>query len=408
MKAVQFLGTIPRYIFSTITGPFGKEAYFSFLSNLVLREVKEPELPSENWVRIKTRYSGICGSDINLILLRDSPSSSPFVSFPMTLGHENSGFVAEVGANVSEVKVGDRVVVDPILSCIPREIPEPCRYCRDGDFSLCENFRKGIVSPGFSVGYCRDTGGGWSENFVAHKSQVIKLPDHVSFESAAVIDPFCSALHPVMRNFPKDEDTCLVMGAGVVGLSVIASLRALGSRSKIISVAKYRHQAEFAKTYGADHVICLDSVADYYKRFAEIIDGDLLRPIMGKRIIEGGADIVFECVGNTIAIDDSLRFVRSAGKVVLIGLASFPKGVDWTPIWLNEVTVKGSYWCSGETYLGEPTTTYKTAIKLLEEGKVSLDPLLTHRFRLEDYKKAVQANLYKSQMQMIKSVFCFH
>ncbi len=407
MKAVQFLGAVPRYVFSMTAGTFTRKAYYSALSNVVLREVDEPKLLSDNWVRIKTKYSGICGSDMNLILLRDSPGSSPFVSFPLTLGHENCGLVTEVGANVADIKIGDRVVVDPILSCAPREIPEPCEFCRNGDFSLCRNFRKGIVAPGLSIGYCRDTGGGWSESFVAHKSQVIKLPDKVCFEEAALIDAFCSSLHPVMRNYPKDDDTCLVMGAGVIGLSVVASLRALGSLAKVVVVAKYRHQADLARSYGADEVVCLKEDPDYFQTLAEILGGELLKPIIGKRIMEGGADVVFECVGNATGIDDSLRFTKAGGKVVLVGLASFPKGVDWTPIWLNEITVKGSYWCSGETYLGKDTTTYRTAVSLLEEGKVSLERLLTHKFRIEDYREAIEANLNKSRTGLIKSVFFF-
>lgn len=407
MKAIQFLGTVPRYAFSMAAGAFTKKAYYSALSNTVLRETDEPRLLSENWVKVKTKYSGICGSDINLILLRDSPSSSPFVSFPVTLGHENCGYVTEVGENVADVNVGDRVIVDPILSCVPREISEPCEFCRRGDFSLCENFRKGIASPGFSIGYCRDTGGGWSESFVAHKSQIIKLPDSVSFEDAAIIDAFCSALHPVMRNYPKDDDTCLVMGAGIIGLSVVAGLRALGSRAKIVVVAKYPHQADHARSCGADNVVCLKEEPDYFQALAQMLDGELLKPIIGKRIMEGGADVVFECVGNSTCIDDSLRFTKAGGKVVLVGLASFPKGVDWTPIWLNEIKIKGSYWCGGENYLGKDTTTYKVAVSLLEEGKISLKQLLTHKFRIEDYKEAIEANLNKSQTGLIKSVFSF-
>ena len=169
----------------------------------------------------------------------------------------------------------------------------------------------------------------------------------MSFEEAALIDAFCSALHPVMRNYPKDDDTCLVMGAGVIGLSVVAGLRALGSSTKIVVVAKYPHQAELAASYGADKVVCLKEENDYFQALAGTLDGELLKPIIGKRIIEGGADVVFECVGSTTSIDDSLRFARAGGKMVLVGLASFPKGVDWTPIWLHEVMVKGSFWCGG-------------------------------------------------------------
>jgi len=124
--------------------------------------------------------------------------------------------------------------------------------------------------------------------------------------------------------------------------------------------------------------------------------------------MEGGADVVFECVGSPTSIDDCLRFTRAGGKMVLVGLASFPKGVDWTPIWLNEVVVKGSFWCGGETYLGKDTTTYKVAVDLLKEGKVSLERLLTHKFRLEDYGEAIEANLDKSRTGLIKAVFALH
>ncbi len=116
---------------------------------------------------------------------------------------------------------------------------------------------------------------------------------------------------------------------------------------------------------------------------------------------------MFECVGSATSIDDSLRFTRAGGKVVLVGLASYPKGIDWTPIWLNEITVKGSYWCGGEHYLRKNTTTYKVAVSLLEEGKVSLEQLLTHKFRVEDYKEAIEANLNKSRTGLIKSAFYF-
>ena len=188
---------------------------------------------------------------------------------------------------------------------------------------------------------------------------------------------------------------------------MVASLRALGSSAKIVVVAKYPHQADYAKSYGADHVVCLKEDSDYFRTLAEILDGELLKPIIGKRIMEGGADVVFECVGSATSIDDSLRFTRPGGKVALVGLASFPRDVDWTPIWLNEITVKGSYWCGGEKYLKKDTTTYKVAVRLLEEGKVSLEKLLTHKFAIKDYKEAIEANLNKSRTGLIKSVFCF-
>jgi len=129
--------------------------------------------------------------------------------------------------------------------------------------------------------------------------------------------------------------------------------------------------------------------------------------MVGKRIVQGGADVVFECVGSSTSIDDALRFTRSGGRMVLVGLAAFPKGVDWTPIWLNEITVRGSFWCGGETYEGRKTTTYRLAYELIKNGKVSLSRLLTHKFRVGDYKKAIEANLHKPASKVVKSAFEF-
>lgn len=407
MKAVQFLGTVPRYVFSKIAGSITKRAFYGRFSGVVLREVEEPPLPSENWVKVRTRYSGICGSDLNLILLHDSPSSSPYVSFPFTFGHENCGVVEEVGASVDGIEVGQRVLVDPVLSCGPREIARPCEFCKAGEYSLCQNFTEGIVSPGFAIGLCRDTGGGWGERFVAHESQIIPLPDDVSFEDAVLVDAFCSALHPVLRNLPSDSETCLVMGAGVIGISVVAALRALGSRARIVVAAKYPFQADLARSYGADVALSLRESADYFQDLADTLGGKVKKPIIGKRIVQGGADVVFECVGTSTSIDDALRFTRSGGRMVLVGLAAFPRGVDWTPIWLNEITVRGSFWCGGETYRGRKTTTYRLAVDLLTEGAVSLARLLTHKFKLEDYRDAIEANLHKSSSKVVKSAFSF-
>ncbi|MGE5572021.1 MAG: zinc-binding dehydrogenase, partial [Bacteroidota bacterium] len=229
----------------------------------------------------------------------------------------------------------------------------------------------------------------------------------VTFEDAVVVDAFCSALHPVLRNFPDDRDTCLVMGAGVIGISVVGALRALGSRARVVVMAKYPFQAELAHAFGADDVVCSRESEDYFRDLAKALNGKVLKPMVGKRIVQGGADVVFECVGSSTSIDDALRFTRSGGKMVLVGLAAFPRGVDWTPIWLNEITVRGSFWCGGETYMGGATTTYRLAYGLLKERKVSLARLLTHRFRLQDYRKAIDANLHKSGSRVVKSAFEF-
>lgn len=255
MKAVQFDMSIPHYLLTQAIGTFYPSIFWSTLSCLQYREISEPKLPNQDWVKVKVKYAGICGSDMNLIYLRDSPYISPFSSFPFTIGHENLGIIIDIGEKVEDFNVGDRVVVDPALSCSTRGFTEPCVFCRRGDFSLCERFAEGTLAPGLIIGACRDTGGGWSQYFVAHKSQLFWVPSNVNDENAILVDPFCSALHPVMRNFPNNDEIVLVVGVGVIGLCVVAALRALDSKARIITLAKYSFQGELAKRYGVDEVI---------------------------------------------------------------------------------------------------------------------------------------------------------
>jgi len=404
MKAIQFQYSLPRYILSKLLGYFYPPAFYSPFSLLRYVEVPEPALPGQDWVKVRVRMAGICGSDLDLIRLHDSPSTSPFASFPFTLGHENLGIICEVGAAVKDLEVGERVIVDDLLPCAARGIVPPCEHCQRGEYSRCENFAKGNISPGIFIGCCRDTGGGWSPYFVAHRSQVFQVPPEVSDENALLVNGFCSALHPVIRNFPSNRDTVLIIGGGLVGLCIIASLRALGSRSRILILVKYPFQSDLARHYGADWVIQMEKGKDYYAEIAEAVCGTLYKPILGKRVMTGGADWVFECVGSDSTIDDALRFTKPGGTMVLIGLAAIPRGIDWTPIWFKELKINGSSSFSTEIYRGQPIRTFQLALDLMKQG-LDLSPLLTHRFRLGEYKKALHALFHKGKSHAVKVAF---
>ena len=406
MKAIQLIISIPRYVLTKAIGAVYRPAFWGPQSMLHYREVPEPSLPGPQWVRVKTRYGGICGTDLHSICQEDSPALSAFVSSPFTFGHENVGAVAEVGPEVEGFSPGDRVVVEPLLPCATRGIEEPCEFCRRGEFSLCQSFTEGDLAPGLSIGHCRDTGGGWSPFFAAHQSQLFRVPDSVSDENAVMVESFCGALHSVARNLPRDDDTVLVLGSGVMGLCVVAALRALEVRARVIVVAKYPFQGEMASNCGADDVIYLGQT-DYAQAVAEALGGEWSMPVLGKPILAGGAHVVYECVGSARSIDDSLRLARSGGVVALVGLATFPRGVEWTAIWLKELAVKGSVWYGIETVQGRRVRGFQQALQWMEEGKLDLAPMVTHRFKLDDYKKALAVTTHKRRHRVIKSVFAF-
>ncbi|XID94805.1 zinc-binding dehydrogenase [Paenibacillaceae bacterium WGS1546] len=406
MSSLRFQFSIPRYLFGrTIRKLIPSLLWNSGLSCLRYQNMPDPVLPNEEWLKIKVAYGGICGSDMNLIYLHDSPSISPFTSFPFTIGHEAVGTVSEVGSKVAGFGAGDRVVVDPVLSCAARGMPSPCHACRRGDYSLCSHITDGDIAAGLLIGACRDTGGSWGPYLVAHRSQVLKLPEEVDDLNGVMVEPFSCALHAVMRNPPGNEDTVLVIGAGTIGICVVAAIRALDIPCKIVVLSKYELQTKLALRYGADEVVRLSRRHETIGEIAAALKAKVMKPIMGPAVVQGGADLVFECVGNGRSIHDALRFARSGGKVVLLGLAGILDRIDWTTVWLNELDVRGSFAYSTENYQGRRMRTLQIAIELMKLGKVDLAPLITHRFPLANYKAAFTTVANKGRGACMKAVF---
>ena len=403
MHALQFDDSIPRYVLAKSLGWLLPSVYWSGLGCLRYRDVPEPPLPGPDWVRVRVRYGGICGSDLNTITLHDSPSTSAYASFPFTLGHENVGTIAELGPAVEGFAVGERVVVEPLLGCAVRGFADPCPACARGDPAVCERRTEGTVGAGTFTGYCAGTGGSWSPNFVAHQSQLLRPPEEVNDENALMSEPFSVALHAVLRNPPPEGGTVLVLGAGVVGLCVVAALRALDYSNRVIVVAKHPFQAELARRYGADEMLRPGDD----EALAEALSACLHRPLLGKPLVSGGAEVVYECVGSDASLDTAIRFTREGGTMVVLGLAAIPKGIDWAPIWLKEIAVQGSYAYGFETWRGRRVRTMQLALDLMAQGKVDLASLVTHRFRLEDYRKALAMATHKSRHHLVKAVFAF-
>jgi threonine dehydrogenase-like Zn-dependent dehydrogenase len=406
MKAVQFVVSVPRYAFTLIAGRFYRPAFYGPLSLVQYREVPEPQLPGPDWARVKVRCGGICASDVGMVRLTESPALSPFGSERFTIGHENTGTLVEVGEQVAGLSVGDRVVADPVLSCAARGMDLPCRACQEGQFSRCENITEGRLSRGVQIGACADTGGSWSPYFVAHRSQLFRVPDGVSDENAILVDAFCSALHPVIRNLPGDEDTALIVGAGAISICALAALRALGSRARVIVLAKYPFQGDLARQYGADEVVYLDKEGKYYAAVADLVGGKLFQPVLGKPVMIGGADLTYDCVGSQVSVRDGLWLTRAGGTIVQIGLGSTGK-MDWTPLWFKELKLVGTLASSTEEYQGQRIRCYQLALDFMAQGKVDLAPLLTHTFRLDDYRRALAMNMSKSRHRMVHSAFVF-
>ena len=403
MLAIQYNKSIPRYLLMRYIGKRWRSLYTSPLSSIQLIDIPEPQLPTQQWVKVKTRLSGICGSDLATITAKGSTYFSPFTSTPFILGHEIVGDIVEIGEKVNGFSISDRVVIEPALSCEVREINPPCYQCQNSRFSNCENITKGSISEGVQTGYCRDTGGGWSEYILAHQSQIRIVPDNISDELAVILEPFACSLHGVLQvDFSNKEDIC-VIGGGTIGLLTVSALRMLGYKNRIIIVAKYPHQQELARDLGADVVIAPNR--SRYSNFCELTNAESYQPELGEQVLIGGVDTTFDCIGSSTTIDDALRFTRSGGDVILLGMPGIPKTIDWVSIWYKQLNVKGAYTYGLETHKGESIHTFDLGLRLLQEHGDHLLPIVSSSFSLRNYRQAIQTSLNTGGTASVKTVF---
>ena len=403
MQAVQYIKSVPRYLTVRLLGKRWNWLYTSGFSCVRLAELDEPRLPGVDWVKVRTRLCGICGSDLATITAKGSPYFSPFTSCPFVFGHEVVGEIAAIGEQVEAYRVGDRVVIEPVLCCEVRGISPACEPCQRGHFANCENVTKGSISAGIQTGYCRDTGGGWSPYFLAHKSQLHRVPDDMADEVAVLIEPFACALHAALKADPQDEDDVLVIGAGTIGLLTVAAIRALGKTSRILVIAKHPHQQKLAGDLGAD--VILSPGAELYAQFGQVVQAASYQPELGKPVLVGGVDVTFDCVASDATLDDALRFTKAQGKVMVVGMPAIPKNIDWTSIWYKELRVEGTYTYGIESYAGERVRTFALGIRFLQKIGAQLRPLIGDRFQLRDYRQAIGVALHTSRSKSVKTLF---
>lgn len=408
MKAIRFNFTIPRYVLGLALGKYFPRILWNGMTCTYFDEIPEPKLPNDEWVLVKTRYGGICGTDMGTIHLHTSRYYLPLNSLPLTFGHENTGTIVQVGSKAGDWREGQRVVVEPLLWCRPRGFTDLCHYCSKGEINHCERVTDGDLAPGINIDTCRDTGGSWSQYYVAHSSQIYPLPDQVSDENGLLVEPFAVGLHAALMGYPQDHETVLIIGSGTIGLCTLAALRALGSNAEILVLARYSFQAEAARRLGASKIISAARNHDFYKELAEHTGARLFKPTLSKRIMVGGVDRTFECVGSDETLDDSLRLTRSGGQVILVGIPAVAKGVDWTAIIASELQISASnVYNHVEELGGERKPTFDIVIDWLARGVVDLSWMVTHRFRLDQYDQAFSQISSPGRNQVIKGVFEF-
>jgi (R,R)-butanediol dehydrogenase/meso-butanediol dehydrogenase/diacetyl reductase len=319
-----------------------RAVFLEDIKKLVIKDIPKPVIDKDE-VLIRVQYCGICGSNLHIYV----------EGIRIDLGHEFSGDIVEKGSEVDGWEIGDKVVVNPRLPC------QKCYWCKQGEVGLCSNmFLKAIRHQEAFATYTK-----------AKNRQLYKIPDELTYEEGALVEPVACALHAIRVSEIKIGDVVAILGLGPIGQLV----------------------ARLAKIYGAKAVYATEISSSRINLAKEIVDlvvnPELKNPI--DKILdltEGvGPDIVFECAGNVETTQESIALARRGGRVIIPGMCFDPVETSFIDVVLKGLTIKGSIaWSIGE---------FSLALEILRKRKIDVNPLLTDKFSLEEINSAFEKAL---------------
>lgn len=381
MKALVFRHNLAREAVSAIGGRVHRRAFVSRFAPVRLEDVDELPLPTADWVRVETTFSGLCGSDVKQILLngsRDNPLTA-LVSFPHVLGHEVVG---------RRTDTGERVVLNPWLSCRPRGIDSSCEACQAGRFPWCRNFRSGDLPVSIHIGNCAAAAGAHAERFAAHGSQLFAIPDDVSDEAAVLADPVSVSLRSLLLAPPLDGQIVLVYGSGTLAFAALALLRHLYPGTEVWAATRPGARAALATRLGA-HAVLSTSPEELVAQVARRVGTTPLTPWSKRDWLQDGPAVVYDTIGSTETVETSLRLLATGGTLVISGVEP-PRRFEWTPLYFKEIRVIGSNGFGVEEVGGVAKHAMEHYFDFARDG-MDLTPAITHRFPLARWGEAVLA-----------------
>ena len=314
-----------------------------------IKEVDIPE-PGPDEILVKTKAVGICGSDVHYYV--EGRIGPYIVNEPLILGHETSGEVARVGKNVTHLKEGDRVALEPGVPCGCTD------FVKRGLYNLCPSIKFFATPP---------IHGTFAEYFVHDANFAFKLPDNVSFEEGAMCEPLSVGIHAARQGSIGLGSRVLITGAGPIGLVNTLTAKAAGA-GVIIAVETHKNRSTMARECGATHIVESFDKKQILEQVMQITGGT-------------GVDVVIECSGAGSAAQVSVECLKPGGTLVFVGLFSAQEvPMDLNAITQKELTYKGVF---------RYRNTYPTAIDLISSGQINVKPLITKRFAWQQVKDAM-------------------
>ncbi|MFZ7131219.1 MAG: galactitol-1-phosphate 5-dehydrogenase [Eubacteriales bacterium] len=320
------------------------------INDIRCEESEIPQIKADE-ILIKVKCAGICGTDFERVLKTGT------WKFPTILGHEFGGKIVKVGTDVVGHQIGDKVVVNPMVPC------GRCKYCEVGKFNLCDDYDYlGSRSSG-----------GFAEYAKVKYKNAYTVPNSLTHEQIAGIDPAAIALHGIIRGEVKVGDTVVVFGAGPIGHYTIQWAKHVGA-SKVIAVDLRDEKLKIAQEIGADHTLRVDTVDDVVKEIEKLTEGNW-------------ADVTYETAGSDITVTQCIQAAKKQGSVVYLGTPHrdiLLKDKVFESIIRKELKVVGS-WCY---HFSAPVHEWKVTIDEIAKGNIQVEPLITHKFSVADIDKA--------------------
>ena len=312
---------------------------------IMFRQIPVPKA-GEGQILIRIRMIGICGSDIHVY-----HGKHPFTTYPVTQGHEVSGEIVALGQGVEGFRLGQKVTVEPQVFC------GKCHPCTHGKYNLCEELKvMGFQTTGVASTY-----------FAVDASKVTPLPESLSFEEGAMIEPLAVAVHAVRRFGEVEGKKVAVLGAGPIGNLVAQSAKALGADTVMVTdVSDYR--LELAKRCGAD--VTVNTAGEDF--------GQAMVRCMGP----DKADVIYDCAGSNVTMNQAIRCARKGSVIILVAVFADMATVDLAVLNDHELDLNTTMMYRHEAYV--------TAIELVEQGKVQLRPLMSRTFPFRQFKQAYE------------------
>ncbi len=340
-----------------------KAAVMHAVGDLRIDELPKPEVTSPDEALIRVDAVGICGSDVHWLF--DGHIGDLGVEEPLVLGHEAAGTVVTVGDDVTRLQPGDRVAIEPGYTC------RKCRYCKRGLYNLCPDVVF-MATPPVDGAFCEFVT--WPANFL------FKLPEHVTTEEGAMIEPLSVGLWAAKRAGVQPGDVVAILGAGPIGLTTMQAAAAHGATTLVITDV-VPSRLEFAAKLGATRIIH-PLQEDVVEIVRELTDGE-------------GADVCFECSGLGDVVPQAIALTRRGGMVQFVGMG--PSTIDQFPIWdfiSKELNAGGLF---------RYANCYPVGVALIAAGRVDVKSLITHHFSLNETAEAMEF-VHNHKDQVIKAV----